>query len=85
MHVGHLRSTIIGDRLCVSRLRCPATNHIGDWGTAFGMLIAYMKIHVQVSVRRQMHTDSSHLVTWYRASKNVLMRILILNYKPSKK
>lgn len=47
MHVGHLRSTIIGDSLCraleyrgftVSRL-----NHVGDWGTQFGMLIAYMR------------------------------------------
>ena len=49
MHVGHLRSTIIGDSLCqalehrgftVSRL-----NHVGDWGTQFGMLIAYMREH----------------------------------------
>jgi arginyl-tRNA synthetase len=47
MHVGHLRSTIIGD--CIANtfeyfnydvLRL---NHIGDWGTSFGMLIAYMK------------------------------------------
>jgi arginyl-tRNA synthetase len=47
MHVGHLRSTIIGDSLArafeflghdVLRL-----NHIGDWGTSFGMLIAYIK------------------------------------------
>lgn len=49
MHVGHLRSTIIGDALArlfaflgydVLRL-----NHIGDWGTAFGMLIAYLEKH----------------------------------------
>ncbi|CAM9542548.1 unnamed protein product [Chrysoparadoxa australica] len=47
MHVGHLRSTIIGDTLCrvleflghdVVRL-----NHVGDWGTQFGMLITYIK------------------------------------------
>jgi arginyl-tRNA synthetase len=47
MHVGHLRSTIIGDALCrvlefvgheVLRL-----NHVGDWGTQFGMLIEYMR------------------------------------------
>ncbi|OQR78215.1 arginine--tRNA ligase [Tropilaelaps mercedesae] len=46
MHVGHLRSTIIGESLCrllefvghdVLRL-----NHIGDWGTQFGMLIAHL-------------------------------------------
>jgi arginyl-tRNA synthetase len=46
MHVGHLRSTIIGD--CISRLlaflghRIIRQNHIGDWGTQFGMLIRYM-------------------------------------------
>jgi len=47
MHVGHLRSTIIGDSLCrmleflghdVARV-----NHVGDWGTQFGMLIKYLK------------------------------------------
>jgi arginyl-tRNA synthetase len=46
MHVGHLRSTIIGDTL--SRLFEFAgadvlrLNHIGDWGTQFGMLIEFM-------------------------------------------
>lgn len=47
MHVGHLRSTIIGESVCrllefighkVSRV-----NHLGDWGTQFGMLINYMQ------------------------------------------
>ncbi|KAM9333168.1 arginine--tRNA ligase, cytoplasmic isoform 2-T2 [Pholidichthys leucotaenia] len=47
MHVGHLRSTIIGESVCrlfeffgynVLRL-----NHIGDWGTQFGMLIAHLQ------------------------------------------
>ena len=47
MHVGHLRSTIIGESLCrmmefaghdVKRI-----NHVGDWGTQFGMLILHMK------------------------------------------
>ena len=47
MHVGHLRSSIIGDTLAnlleflgddVIR-----QNHIGDWGTQFGMLIAYLE------------------------------------------
>lgn len=47
MHVGHLRSTIIGDSMCrlfeflgheVIRL-----NHVGDWGTQFGMLIAHLQ------------------------------------------
>uniref|UniRef100_A0AC35GPS9 Arginine--tRNA ligase n=1 Tax=Panagrolaimus sp. PS1159 TaxID=55785 RepID=A0AC35GPS9_9BILA len=47
MHVGHLRSTIIGDSICrlmefvgfdVLRI-----NHVGDWGTQFGMLIAHLQ------------------------------------------
>ena len=47
MHVGHLRSTIIGESLC--RLyeymgdKVLRRNHIGDWGTQFGMLITYVK------------------------------------------
>lgn len=47
MHVGHLRSTIIGDS--ISRMieflghKMIRQNHIGDWGTQFGMLIAHLK------------------------------------------
>lgn len=46
MHIGHLRSTLIGDSL--RRLyeglgaKVIAQNHVGDWGTQFGMLIAYL-------------------------------------------
>ena len=47
MHVGHLRSTIIGDTLAnlFSFLgdEVIRQNHIGDWGTQFGMLIAYLE------------------------------------------
>jgi arginyl-tRNA synthetase len=43
MHVGHIRSTIIGDSLCrIARFlgySVIADNHIGDWGTQFGMII----------------------------------------------
>ena len=46
MHVGHLRSTIIGDSLnrVLSYLghKVIAQNHVGDWGTQFGMLVAYL-------------------------------------------
>ncbi len=46
MHVGHLRSTIIGDSLVrvFERLgfRVVRQNHIGDWGTPFGMLIEHL-------------------------------------------
>ena len=47
MHVGHLRSTIIGDTLAnlLTFLgdEVIRQNHIGDWGTQFGMLIAYLE------------------------------------------
>jgi len=49
MHVGHIRSTILGD--CLSRVgkalghRVITDNHIGDWGTQFGMLIVGWKKH----------------------------------------
>jgi len=46
MHVGHLRSTIIGDCICRTLEFLGHTvirqNHIGDWGTQFGMLIKYV-------------------------------------------
>jgi len=47
MHVGHLRSTIIGEAAC--RIlefvghKVERVNHVGDWGTQFGMLIQYLK------------------------------------------
>lgn len=47
MHVGHLRSTIIGD--AVARVleflghKVIRQNHVGDWGTQFGMLLAYLE------------------------------------------
>jgi arginyl-tRNA synthetase len=47
MHVGHLRSTIIGDSLCRMFEFCGhdvlRVNHVGDWGTQFGMLITYLQ------------------------------------------
>lgn len=73
MHVGHLRSTIIGDSIArlfeflghdVLRL-----NHIGDWGTAFGMLIAYMKEEVPNVLQGKQKTDLPELMSWYKASK----------------
>lgn len=73
MHVGHLRSTLIGDSLArlfeflghdVLRL-----NHIGDWGTAFGMLIGYLKEEAPRILTGEQKTDLTHLVQWYRASK----------------
>jgi arginyl-tRNA synthetase len=51
MHVGHLRSTIIGD--CICRLLefqghdVKRQNHIGDWGTQFGMLIEKLRKEIE--------------------------------------
>ncbi|NGX61138.1 MAG: Arginine--tRNA ligase [Chlamydiae bacterium] len=73
MHVGHLRSTIIGDALArlfeflgadVVRL-----NHVGDWGTAFGMLIAHMREEVPEALSGEKEADLPQLMEWYRASK----------------
>ncbi len=73
MHVGHLRSTIIGDSLArlfeflghdVIRI-----NHIGDWGTAFGMLIAYLKENEPRVLTGEKKTNLTHLVQWYKESK----------------
>ena len=68
MHVGHLRSTIIGDTLAnlfaflgdeVIR-----QNHIGDWGTQFGMLIAYFEEN-----QKDINTKLSDLEEFYKAAK----------------
>lgn len=73
LHVGHLRSTIIGDALAhlfeflgheVLRL-----NHIGDWGTQFGMLIAYMKEEAPLVLRGEQPTHLETLMQWYREAK----------------
>lgn len=58
MHVGHLRSTIIGDALV--RLlefqghKVIRQNHVGDWGTQFGMLIAELEEHLGEGEEAQM-------------------------------
>jgi arginyl-tRNA synthetase len=57
MHVGHLRSTLIGDALVRVLGYLGATvvrqNHVGDWGTQFGMLIQYISEHPERSWRSQ--------------------------------
>lgn len=73
LHVGHLRSTIIGD--CLARLfeflgnDVLRLNHIGDWGTQFGMLIAYMQEEAPAVLQGKEPTDLEQLMQWYRAAK----------------
>lgn len=51
MHVGHLRSTIIGDALVrlleLQGHKVIRQNHVGDWGTQFGMLLVELENHLQ--------------------------------------
>ncbi|MBM3183729.1 MAG: arginine--tRNA ligase, partial [Chlamydiae bacterium] len=73
LHVGHIRSTIIGD--CLARLfeflkqDVLRLNHIGDWGTQFGMLITYMKEAAPNVLNGKEATTLEALMQWYRASK----------------
>ncbi len=69
MHVGHLRSTIIGDAV-VHTLdflghNVIRQNHVGDWGTQFGMLIA----HMTSQTASDLSVKLSDLETFYREAK----------------
>ncbi|AHF76727.1 Arginyl-tRNA synthetase [Sodalis praecaptivus] len=70
MHVGHVRSTIIGDAsvrtLTFLGHNVIRANHVGDWGTQFGMLIAYLE-KVQDGGEAEMQLSS--LESFYRAAK----------------
>jgi len=70
MHVGHIRSTIIGDA-AVRTLeflghKVIRANHVGDWGTQFGMLIAYLEKQQQENAGEMALSD---LEEFYRAAK----------------
>lgn len=73
MHVGHLRSTIIGDCIaCVLEFRghdVLRINHVGDWGTQFGMLIAYLREAHPEALTTANALDLGDLVTLYRQAK----------------
>jgi arginyl-tRNA synthetase len=71
MHVGHLRSTIIGDAV-VNVLEFLGhhvirQNHMGDWGTQFGMLLAHLSDELQNASVAE--TALSDLEDFYRAAK----------------
>ncbi len=71
MHVGHLRSTVIGDALARTNRflgnRVIARNHVGDWGTPFGMLIEHL---IDLGEDAAVQTLSmGDLDTFYRAAR----------------
>jgi arginyl-tRNA synthetase len=73
MHVGHLRSTIIGD--CIARILefrghdVLRLNHVGDWGTQFGMLIAYLREVYPDALTTANALDLGDLVAFYKQAK----------------
>jgi arginyl-tRNA synthetase len=71
MHVGHLRSSIIGD--AVARTlefqgnKVVRQNHVGDWGTQFGMLLSYME---ELRAKGEpIENNLANLEIFYRAAK----------------
>ncbi|MFL2513633.1 MAG: arginine--tRNA ligase [Synechococcus sp.] len=73
MHVGHLRSTIIGDSLArvleFRGHRVLRLNHVGDWGTQFGMLITHLKQVAPETLNTADAVDLGDLVAFYREAK----------------
>jgi arginyl-tRNA synthetase len=75
MHVGHLRSTIIGDTL--SNLlefqghQIVRLNHVGDWGTQFGMLVEHLRDEYPAALSLETSQDVvlGDLVELYKAAK----------------
>jgi arginyl-tRNA synthetase len=71
MHVGHLRSTIIGDAM--ARVldfighQVIRQNHVGDWGTQFGMLLTYLNEQQQNNAELSMQL--ADLEKFYQAAK----------------
>jgi arginyl-tRNA synthetase len=73
MHVGHLRSTILGD--CIARVLefrghdVLRLNHVGDWGTQFGMLILYLRQANPEALTTADALDLGDLVVLYKQAK----------------
>ena len=72
MHVGHLRTTIVGDAV-VRILEFPGhevirDNHLGDWGTQFGMMIEHLlDVGEDTAEASLLHTDPNK---FYQAARN---------------
>ncbi len=72
MHVGHIRSTIIGDTMARTLEflghRVIRANHVGDWGTQFGMLIAHLE-ELRHGDQGALDNELADLETFYREAK----------------
>jgi arginyl-tRNA synthetase len=74
MHVGHLRSTIIGEAVCrileYTGADVKRVNHVGDWGTQFGMLITFLKeSHPTFGTSEGADVDIGDLTQFYKKAK----------------
>jgi arginyl-tRNA synthetase len=73
MHVGHLRPSVIGD--CIARIleflgyEVLRLSHVGDWGTPFGMLIAYLREAYPEALKSDENLDLEDLASFYRHAK----------------
>ncbi|MBP5977495.1 arginine--tRNA ligase [Brasilonema sp. CT11] len=73
MHVGHLRPAVIGD--CLSRIvefvghKVERISHVGDWGTPFGMLIAYLEEAYPEALTTTETLNLGDLSSFYRQAK----------------
>jgi arginyl-tRNA synthetase len=73
MHVGHLRSTIIGD--CIARVLefqghdVLRLNHVGDWGTQFGMLITHLRTAYPQALTEGNAIALGDLTAFYKQAK----------------
>ena len=75
MHVGHLRPAVIGD--CLSRIvefvghEVQRISHVGDWGTPFGMLIAYLEEAYPEALTTNETLNLGDLSSFYRQAKKL--------------
>jgi len=74
MHVGHIRSTVIGDSLCRTLRflghRVIGDNHLGDWGTQFGMIIYGYKHFLHQKTYQENPVEE--LARLYRLVRNLM-------------
>jgi len=73
MHVGHLRSTVIGESIArileFAGHNVERVNHVGDWGTQFGMLLAHLRATQPQALADLGHLAISDLEGFYRDAK----------------